>query len=323
MLTVWAAFKSLKLWQMAVLVAVMFGVGGATYGVYAGASGRDGVALADNQQIVPVRFGDLVNQVSTSGNLIFPNRETLTFDSQGTVVEILVQEGEQVVRGQALAKLDRTTVASLNQAAAQARVDLQNAVEALDELTTPPPLDLAQIREKVADAEFQLQEATEALADAREPYSTRDIKAQEEVVASARLAFQESKEALTTLLPDRALELAQARQAKADAELGLKQAQETLDSFVPDHLQELAQARQANADAELALEQTQDALAGFASAFAQDLAQARLVVSTPRPAWIRQRRRSLLLRPTIPWSWPGTAKRRLARKTPSRPRKIL
>ena len=112
MLTVWAAFKTLKLWQVGVLVAVMFGVGGATYGVYAGTIGDDRVALADNQQIIPVRYGDLVNQVFTNGNLTYPNREALTFGSAGVVQDVLVQVGQQVAQGQMLANLDAAAVAT-------------------------------------------------------------------------------------------------------------------------------------------------------------------------------------------------------------------
>ena len=269
-----AAWETLKLWQIIVLVVVLTGAAGGTYGGYTQVDGSSKADLGEDQQLIPVRFGDLVNQVSTSGNLIFPNRETLTFDSQGTVIEVLVEEGEQVVKGQVVAKLDRTTVASLNQAVAQARVDLQNVQDALAEIRNPPLLDLAQAQERIADAEFQLREATDALADAREPYATQVIKAQEEVVADARLALQDSKEALAALLPDQALELAQARQDKADAGLTLEQAQEALDGFVPDYLQELAQALQDKADDEVALRQAQETLDNFVPDYLQELAQA-------------------------------------------------
>ncbi len=102
------ALKTLKPWQIAVLVVVLLGAAGSTYGGYTRVNGTGQGDLGEDQQLIPVQFGDLVNQVSTSGNIIFPNRETLTFDSQGTVVEVLVEEGEQVVKGQVLAKLERT-----------------------------------------------------------------------------------------------------------------------------------------------------------------------------------------------------------------------
>ena len=67
-----------------------------------------------------MQLGDLVNQVSTNGSIVFPNREILTFGTQGAVGGVLVEEGQQVEEGQILADLDRSTVASLEKAVAQA-----------------------------------------------------------------------------------------------------------------------------------------------------------------------------------------------------------
>ena len=71
------------------------------------------------------------------GSLVYPVRETLTFGTQGTVEEVLVEEGQVVEEGQALARLDATTVASLERAVARARVDLRSAEEALAEAKDP------------------------------------------------------------------------------------------------------------------------------------------------------------------------------------------
>ena len=49
----------------------------------------DLVDLEQNQQLIPVKYGDLINEITTNGSLAFPNRETLSFGSPGTVVEIL------------------------------------------------------------------------------------------------------------------------------------------------------------------------------------------------------------------------------------------
>ena len=65
MQALFAAFKSLLPWQIAALFAVLFATAGATYGVYAGVTNDSSVGLADHQQLIPVRMGDLVNQVST------------------------------------------------------------------------------------------------------------------------------------------------------------------------------------------------------------------------------------------------------------------
>ena len=63
-----AALKALKLWQIIVLVVVLFGAAGGTYGGYTQVNSSRQVDLREDQQLIPVRFGDLVNQVSTSRN---------------------------------------------------------------------------------------------------------------------------------------------------------------------------------------------------------------------------------------------------------------
>ena len=263
MLSLLAALKSLKSWHIMVLVVVLFGAGAATYGVYANLSGQDRAGLAEDQQLIPVRLGNLVNQVSTNGNLAFPERETLTFGSQGTVEEVLVDEGQRVTQGQVLARLDRITLAALNQSVAQARVDLQTAQDALAELGQPPVLGLAQARQEVANAQFQVETALDTLADTVKPYTQQDIRAQEEVVASARSSLGEAEQALADLVPDHAEMVAQVRQVRADADLALQNAQDSLADLAPDHIRETVEARQTKADAEVALDQALTALADF------------------------------------------------------------
>ena len=90
MVSIWNAFKSLTLWQIAVLTVVLFGAAGATYGGYVRGTSPDLVDLEENQQLIPVKYGDLINEITTNGSLVFPNRETLSFGSPGTVMEILV-----------------------------------------------------------------------------------------------------------------------------------------------------------------------------------------------------------------------------------------
>ena len=86
------SIKSIKLWQLLVLVAILCVSGGATYQVYSRVAAPATVDLAENQQIIVVEYGDLINKVSTSGNLVYPERKALSFGSQGTVESILVEE---------------------------------------------------------------------------------------------------------------------------------------------------------------------------------------------------------------------------------------
>ena len=165
-----AAFRALKPWQIGVLVTILVGAAGATFGVYSLVSGSGEASLAGNQQLIPVQRGNLVNQVSTNGSIVFPNREALTFDVPGTVGDVLVEEGQQVEEGQELTRLDQSIVVSLESSVAKARLTLRDAEEALQQAKDPhTALEVARAEAKVADARLSLQEAQDDLATLIQP----------------------------------------------------------------------------------------------------------------------------------------------------------
>ena len=144
------------------------------------------VALEEGQQLVQVRRGDLVNQITSSGSIVFPNREQLFFGTTGAIGEILVAEGDNVSAGQELARLDGETVAVLERDVAQAEFDLQSSLDALEELMEPPAeLDLVQARAEIAKAEFAIQVARDALHDVEDPFSQEEIDDAQADVTSA------------------------------------------------------------------------------------------------------------------------------------------
>ena len=79
------ALKGLKLWQIGTLAAVLAGGIGIAYGVYAllGSSGQ--VGLGEDEQLIPIQYGNLLKEVSVNGSLVYPERELLTFGSRGNV----------------------------------------------------------------------------------------------------------------------------------------------------------------------------------------------------------------------------------------------
>jgi RND family efflux transporter MFP subunit len=309
MRSIWSALKGLAAWQVLVLIIVLFGAAGATYGGYIRANGAESVELAEDQQLIPIRYGNLVNEVSTSGNLAFPDREMLTFGSGGTVSELNVEEGMPVSRGQVLASLDTFALASLEETKAQAEFDLQAAVEALDETKLIDPLLLAEAHENVAAARLALEEALDALEDAREPHTVEEIESQRRLVADteltlqnvrralsdlelghevavnesrqdragARVSLEEAKRELIDFAPSYKFQVVQARQAFADAEAGLDAAVASLSDFNPSYSESLAQSRQAEADAMVAVEEARNVLKTFHSTYDQQLAQAKEV----------------------------------------------
>jgi len=75
------------------------------------------------QETAEITRGDLIIGVSVSGNLEMPYKTDLSFGTAGTVVEVLVNEGDSVVKGQTLAKLDASAL-ELNMAVAQAKCEM-------------------------------------------------------------------------------------------------------------------------------------------------------------------------------------------------------
>ncbi len=161
--------KTLQVWQAITIAVVVLGATGGGY-AYTQSDSSDSEPLEDGQQFVEVRKGDLINQITSSGSIVFPIRESLYFGSQGTVAEVSVEVGDQVQTGKILARLDDDTVAQLQKDLAQAQVNLQDATNAYALAQEPQTdLGLAKARAAVASAELKLDQSTDALADIQEP----------------------------------------------------------------------------------------------------------------------------------------------------------
>ena len=224
------AIRSIRAWQIGVLVAVLAGGIGATYGVYSIVSSSGQVVLDEAQQMVPVTLGDLVNDVSINGSLVFPNRETLTFGIQGTVGEVLVEEGQRVDAGDPLATLDVETVANLERTVAQAEVSLRDAEGALAGSKSPYTyLDMAQGEADVANSRLAYQAAQESLA-ALEP-TAYDIAQAEAKVANARTALDAAEESVAALLETDSGAMAKAEAAVVNARIAVDDELEELEAL--------------------------------------------------------------------------------------------
>jgi len=75
------------------------------------------------QETTEVVRGDLITSVSVSGNLEMPHRVDLSFGVSDVVAEILVKEGDNVVEGQTLARMDTRSL-ELNVKMAQAQYEM-------------------------------------------------------------------------------------------------------------------------------------------------------------------------------------------------------
>ncbi len=148
------------------------------------------VAVVTQEQLATVQRGDLTIDITAVGNLAFSHREELAFEVSGTVSEILVEVGDFVEGGQALAKLDDTSTLSLQKAVVQAEINLESAEENLEEAQNPyTDLDIAQTEAVVVDVRIALEAAQEALEEAENPFTESDIVQAELAVINAEIAL--------------------------------------------------------------------------------------------------------------------------------------
>ena len=253
--------RRIRRWQVVTVVIVLLVVAAGAFVVSQRPSTEDNVDIEDDEQIIPVRRGDLIQEITITGSLSLPNRETLTFGSSGIIAEIMVEEGDKVTEGQTLAVLDREDIAALEEKVIEARVALRDAEEALDDYMTPSELDIARARKEVTDAEVRLQDARDALEDFVEPpgVSTSQIEAR---IVGYEVELDKIAEDIENLQESPTqLQIDQAQKNVASARLELERAQDNLEEIQesPTQLQ-IDQAQKNVASARLELERARDNL---------------------------------------------------------------
>ncbi len=145
-------------------------------GVLAGCGSKN-TSTQPTVQTATVRKGNLTVEITATGNLAMPDSVNLSFGSSGKVQAVLVEMGDEVKKGQVLAKLDTST---LEQSLIQAQINVKSAQYSLEKakqptttasgdriLSAPDPLDieikelqLELAKKKLKEAERQLEEAT-------------------------------------------------------------------------------------------------------------------------------------------------------------------
>ena len=185
--------------QWMVLLA-LFAIGaGGTYGIYQFVSETDDGTLTENQQLIPVQRDDLVTSISINGSLAFPITGTASFETQGTLGELAVEEGQQVRAGEPLGTLDGVTVAGLNKDLALARFNAAAARDALADAMTPhSSLEIAQAEAKVADAKEALLNVEQKLLDLFE-VTEHEIATADSTIADAVLKIDTIRDDIATL----------------------------------------------------------------------------------------------------------------------------
>jgi len=231
--------KSLKLWQVIVLLVVVIGLAGGGYFTYRWVTGANSnTSTTSNTQLVAVQVSSVTNTVSSSGNLFYGTDKNLTFGSAGTVADVLVKEGETVKTGQTLATLDDAALIPLQKAIIQAQINLETAQTALANLKSPyTSADLTQAEANVLSAKIALTTAQDNLTNLQNPYTASQLLNAQFAVFNATKALATAQSNYDAALaqynknptwPDwiydyqlKTYQLAQAEAALADAQTNL------------------------------------------------------------------------------------------------------
>ncbi len=195
-------FEGLKAWQAAVVLAVLAGIGGGVYAGYAAVTGSGNATAEVGETSIPVQRGDLVLQVTTDGNITYPRTEIVEAEISGKVGEVLVEEGDTVSVGDAIARLSDRDRADLESALAAARLDVAEARDALAaELDPVDPLVVAGAQAKVYDTRQDLEAAIDALAELQDT-GEMALAATRLAAAEAEVRLGNAHDALSDLIAD-------------------------------------------------------------------------------------------------------------------------
>ena len=164
-------------------------------------AGEEGVS----QQLVEVLRGDLTVSVSGSGNIEIPDELNLTFGVDGRIEKINVEEGDEVTKGEVLARLD---IDALELARTEAQVALTEAQVALTEAQLPA----AEAKVAIEEAEYNLN-----------VYDKRHFPLKQQRIAELQLEVSELQ------LEVAGLQLEVAEQAVEQAQQSLEYTQKQLD----------------------------------------------------------------------------------------------
>ncbi len=203
-----------------IIIAVIIVIVGGIIGWRAYSARAEQRALLENLQTEPINRGTLVATIGATGQVRSNQSALLTWKTSGTVENVFVRVGDQVVAGQSLAALIQT---SLPQNVILAQADLVNAQKALDDLLQSD-LQRAKAMQAVEDAEQALEDlldpevqqalALQAVADSERAVDTTS-RISRNVQTTASQANIDSAAAQVVLLGD---DLKKAKEAFAPYE---------------------------------------------------------------------------------------------------------
>ena len=161
------------------IILITLILGGLAFPV-AGCASESGSESLSQNQMATVQRGNLVIDITAVGNLALSRTEELAFDlfyQEGTVEEVLVEEGDTVEEGQVLAKLDTEEWEDELE-------ELQDKLTEAERALTANERAVVQAGRKVIDFEREVTDEEDAVAKAE-----RQVAAKELAVSQAQLAL--------------------------------------------------------------------------------------------------------------------------------------
>jgi multidrug efflux pump subunit AcrA (membrane-fusion protein) len=272
-------FKKRSYWIVLIIIFVLTGSGFYYYTTTVASNDTQAEEEPELQTAV-ARQGDLTVFASAAGQVVPAAEMGLGFDESGTIAEILVQVGDEVEAGQALARLQTDeTPESIAAALAEAELNVIKAQQALDDIYANAELDAANAllaieaaqkgMEDLLSSDLEASSAWQAVVEAEDAVDT----AQRDVYISRATAGQADIDAAyaAMLLAENALEkqqdnfksyadLREDSVRRASAQSKLSEAQAAYDDAVRNYTamtSTMDEEAQAIADAKLATAQAQ------------------------------------------------------------------
>jgi len=201
------ANKTIKIMSVIILLAGLIGGGFFAYSQVT--SPQASPAEETPLQTAKATLGDLTLYANGTGTIMPAAGSSFGFNSSGQVSEIYVKVGDQVEAGQVLAQLDDT----------QVNIELAEAQEAMDKLTSAAAIATAKQTLAEAQSEFDLaKETLEYLISPEVLHWEEEVAEREQILADVQAAAQtDASDA--------------ARQNVTEAEASLKYAQDSLAHF--------------------------------------------------------------------------------------------
>lgn len=178
-----------------VIILIALGLIGLTISLTTGGS-EQGEALAQESQRVTVQRGDLSLEITAAGNLELSHIEDLSIDlfyPEGTIEEVLVEEGDTVEEGQVLVKLDMDEWNDELNTLEEALTTAQRNVTSKQSALAKAERQVITLERQVADKESAVTEAERAIAE--KEFNTRQAELNLQTAENNLGQIEEVKEA--------------------------------------------------------------------------------------------------------------------------------